>query len=270
MSPAGEGLVAKAKDWQLRHFRTKDTPSVGQALLMAGWGERFSIVAEAFRSTSFSILSMDASRRSHVYVVTSPADGEGKTTIATNIGVALSRSHLRVLLIDGDMRKPRLHHSFGVQEAVGLRNLLRGDVDIEDAPLASFISETSTPNLSVIPAGHGSEDTVQLLHSSFLQTLLDRVSEHYDVTLIDSPPMLHMTDARILGEHSDGIILVFRAGSTTLEQAQAARDLLDRDGIPVLGAVLNDFAPEREGLTNYYSSYTRYQNDDAKPEIILA
>ncbi len=267
---SGRGIIAKAKHWQSQHFGNANSPTVGQALLLAGWSERFSIMAEAFRSTSFSILSSETSRRSRVYVITSPADGEGKTTIACNIGVALSRSHLRVLLIDGDMRKPRLHNSFGVQEDIGLRNLLRGDLDVEKAPLSSFVTETSTPNLSVIPAGHGREDTVELLYSSSMQTLLDRVSEHFDVTLIDTPPMLHMTDARILGERSDGSILVFRAGSTTVEQAQAARDLLDRDGIPVLGAVLNDFAPEREGLSNYYSSYTRYQNDDTTSEITLA
>lgn len=267
---SGAGLVAKARDWQSRHFGNTPSPNIGQALLMAGWGERFSLVAEAFRSTGFSILSSESSRRSRIYVVTSPADGEGKTTIASNIGVALSRSNLRVLLIDGDMRKPRLHSSFGMQEGVGLRNLLRGDLDIENAPLSSFVIETSTPNLSVIPAGQGSEDTVQLLYSSSMQALLDRVSKHFDVTLIDTPPMLHMTDARILGERSDGSILVFRAGTTTLEQAQAARDQLDRDGIRVLGAVLNDFAPDREGLSNYYSSYTRYQKDEAKPEIIVA
>ncbi len=270
VSPAGQGLVAKAKDWQLRRFGSSSAIKIGHALAMTGWGERFSIVAEAYRSTSFSILLSDTSQRSRTYVITSPADGEGKTTIASNIGVALSRSHLRVLLIDGDMRKPRLHQSFAVQEDIGLRNLLRGDIDLENAPLSSFVRETSTPNLSVIPAGQGSEDTVQLLHSASMQTLLTRVSQEFDVILIDTPPMLHMTDARILGERSDGSILVFRAGSTTVEQAQAARDLLDRDGIPVLGAVLNDFAPEREGLSNYYSSYSRYQNDETKPETATA
>ena len=270
MSSANGSLLAKARDWQVRRFGTGSSAKAGHALAMTGWGERFSIVAEAYRSTSFSILLADMAQRSHVYVVTSPADGEGKTTVASNIGVALSRSRLRVLLIDGDMRKPRLHQSFGLREDFGLRNLLRGEVDLEKAPLRSFVRETATPNLWIIPAGRGTEDTVQLLHSENTQRLLSRVISEFDVILIDTPPMLHMTDARILGGRSDGSILVFRAGSTSVDQAQAARDLLDRDGIPVIGAVLNDFAPEREGLTNYYSSYTRYQSDEAESETSLA
>ncbi len=270
LSPAEGGLLGKAKSWQLRRFGSKDSVKLSHALTMTGWGERFSIVAEAYRSTSFSILLADMSQRCHIYVVTSPSDGEGKTTVASNVGVALSRSRLRVLLIDGDMRKPRLHHSFGIREDFGLRKLLRGEVDPARAPLASFVRQTSTPNLWVIPAGQGSEDTVQLLHSENMQRVLNRVATEFDVILIDTPPMLHMTDARILGGRSDGSILVFRAGSTTVEQAQAARDLLDRDGIPVVGAVLNDFAPEREGLSNYYASYTRYQSDEAEQETLHA
>ncbi|WP_419806307.1 GumC family protein [Terriglobus sp.] len=270
VSPTDNGLFAKAKGWPARRFGSGPSTKPGHALAMTGWGERFSIVAEAYRSTSFSILLADMSQRSHTYVITSPADGEGKTTVVSNIGVALSRSRMRVLLIDGDMRKPRLHHSFGIREDFGLRNLLRGELDLEKVPLPFFVKETATPNLWMIPAGRGSEDTVQLLHSENMQRLLTRVEGEFDIILIDTPPMLHMTDARILGGRSDGGILVFRAGATTLEQAQAARDLLDRDGIPLVGAVLNDFAPEREGLSNYYSSYTRYQTEDAASETTLA
>jgi succinoglycan biosynthesis transport protein ExoP len=231
------------------------------AVELAGWNDRFSIAAEAYRNTTLSILLSNANKRSRSYVVSSPNAGEGKTTIVSNLGVALSKSKLRVVVVDGDLRRPNLHRAFGMSNGYGLRNILRGELDIERSKTDALVLSTALPNISIIPAGEGSEDSVELLHSSYFSSLLTRLTRDFDVVLIDAPPILHMADARILAKQSDGAILIFRAGATTREQAASARDLIDNDGVRLVGTILNDFDPNRAGQRNYYSSYYRYQQD---------
>jgi capsular exopolysaccharide synthesis family protein len=229
---------------------------------MAGWSSNFSVVAEAYRSTTFSILLTGGpSKRARVYVVTSPNACEGKTTVTSNLGISLSKSNLRVVILDGDLRKPGMHNALGVPNDVGLRNLLRGEIDLARAATGTFCQATKIPNLSVIPSGSGSEEVVQLLHSSRLAELIDRLHREFDVILIDTPPMLHMADARIFAHYSQGAILVIRAGSTSREQATKARDLFDKDRVRLLGTILNAFHPDREGLSKYYDSYYRYKQE---------
>ena len=238
------------------------------AVQLTGWNDRFSIAAEAYRNATLSILLSDANKRSRSYVVSSPSAGEGKTTIVSNLGVALSKSKLRVVVVDGDLRRPNLHRAFGMSNTYGLRNILRGEVDLEKTRTENLVRVTALPNISIIPAGEGTEDSVELLHSSNFGFLLSRLKEEFDIVLIDAPPLLHMADARILAKQSDGAILIFRAGSTTRDQAIVARDLIDNDGVRLIGTILNDFDPNRVGQGNYYSSYYRYQQDS--PEKVAA
>ena len=230
----------------------------GRALTLARWEDDFSLMAEAYRNATFSILLSDSGKRTRTYVVSSPTAGEGKTTVTSNLGVALSKSKLRVVLIDGDLRKPSLHKAFGVPSSFGLRNILRGEVSLDSTPVASYAKRTHIPNLFVIPCGGGSEDIVGLLHSAYVGDLLTRLSHDFDIILIDTPPVLHMADARIFAGQSDGVIAVFRAGYTDREQAAAARDLFEHDGVRLVGTILNDFDPAREGKPGYYESYYRY------------
>ncbi len=224
------------------------------------WREQFSIAAEAYRNATFSILL--ASRTSgpaKIYVVTSPNSGEGKTTVVSNLGVALSQSQRRVVIVDGDLRKPGLHQALGMGNAPGLREVLRGEIDAATSPLESFCQKTSIPNLSIVSSGKGSEEVTGLLHAPAAGKLFARLAAEFDLVLIDTPPMLHMADARIFADHTDGVILIFRAGVTNLEQAQAAHDVFVYDRVRVLGTILNDFNPSREGKSNYYKSYYRYK-----------
>ncbi|GAA3757265.1 GumC family protein [Terriglobus aquaticus] len=253
-------------------LRTADTamPQVGEAVALTRWEDRSSITAEAYRSTGFSLLLADAQKKSKVYAVSSASDGEGKTTVVSNLGVALSRTRLRILLIDGDLRKPRLHASFGMRMDFGLRNLLRGEIDVTEAAPGSLYRQTPIHNLSIIPAGGGSEDSVELLHSPNVEKLLNRLRTEFDIILVDTPPMLHMADARVLAVRCDGGILVVRAHETDVDQAQAARDIFDSDGIPIVGTILNSFTPTREGLRDYYKSYERYQGDEDGSKVAAA
>ena len=229
-----------------------------EALAITRWEDQFSVIAEAYRSVTFSILLLNINRGPRTYVVSSPSDGEGKTTVLSNLGVALSKSRLRVLLVDGDLRKPRLHKVFGLRQESGLRNLLRGDVNPVTTPVQAFCRATDVPNLFVLPAGTGGENSVELLHSPQVAPLLTRLNREFDIVLIDTPPMLHMADARLLAGMSDGAILILRANATSVPEAAMARDLFDRDGVRLIGTILNDFNPEREGMGEYYSSYERY------------
>ena len=227
---------------------------------LSNWSENFSIVAEAYRSTTTSIMLSEHLRgEGLIYVLSSPNPGEGKTTVVSNMGVALSKSRLRVLLIDGDLRKPALHKVLQVPNDFGLRNLLRGETGLTPD---SLYQSTALPNLFVLPAGQGSEEAVELLHSPSTAELLRRFRCDFDIVIIDTPPMLHMADARILASHAQGVILVVRAGMTKREEATKARDLFDRDSVRMVGTILNDFNPNKSGLYDYYRSYQRYANEE--------
>jgi succinoglycan biosynthesis transport protein ExoP len=233
---------------------------------LSNWTENFSIIAEAYRSATTSIMLSEHPREhGRVYVLSSANAGEGKTTVTSNLGVALSKSRLRVLLVDGDLRKPALHKVLQVSNDFGLRNLLRGEgrpnLESGEPSTEPCYLTTSLPNLFVLPSGQGSEEVVELLHSTHTGDLLKRLRSEFDVVIIDTPPMLHMADTRILASHAQGAILVVRAGLTTRDEAAKARDLFDQDRVRMVGTILNDFNPDRNGLPNYYKSYYRYMED---------
>ncbi len=267
-SPLRSGLIPFTRT------SADDSPQDG-ALGLAKWGDAFSVVAEAYRSATFSILlTDDGSRRARVYVVSSPNAGDGKTTVTSNLGVALSKSKLRTVIVDGDLRKPGMHTALNVPNTFGLRNILRGEIDAERAPVDLFAKPSAVPGLFIIPAGTGSEEVVELLHSAHLASLIDRLHREFDVVLIDTPPMLHMADARIFAHFAQGVLLILRAGVTSRDQASKARDLFERDRVRLVGTILNAFDPRSEGQKDYYQSYYRYKEQveaaDAKAEKVAA
>lgn len=244
----------------------------GRQAALPNWGkDKFSVVAEAYRSATVSILLSDSTpKQGRVYLVSSPNAGEGKTTVSSNLGVALSRSRLRVLLIDGDLRKPALHKALQVKNEVGFRDLLRNYNRGGSESLRAACKPTIEPNLFVLPAGQGDEDIIELLNSSHASELIRRLRYDFDVVLIDTPPMLHMADARILATYSQGAILILRAGMTTRDEAMRARDLFAQDRVRVIGTILNDFDPKKNGLGNYYSSYYRYREEAPSDKEIVS
>jgi succinoglycan biosynthesis transport protein ExoP len=223
----------------------------------AGWDDDLSLVAEAYRNTTISILNAQHKDAVRSYVISSPSAGEGKTTITCNIGVALSKARLRVVLVDGDLRKPSLHKAFSIPNITGLRQVLGG----EKLLISDFCHPTEFDRLSVVPAGSGSATTVELLHSGEFGALIKDLSREFDVVLVDTPPMLHMADARMMAREVEGAILVFRSGVTTREDALTARLMLSRDRIQVVGSILNDFNPRAAGKSGYYDSYSAYRRN---------
>ncbi|MGI4755220.1 MAG: GumC family protein [Janthinobacterium lividum] len=247
ISPVQNAMVkfnGKATDTQAE--RTEET-----------WSED-ALVAESYRSTTLSLLLARPDKHSRTFVVSSPNAGEGKTTVTTNLGIALSKSKLRVVLVDGDMRKPRLHDVLSVDNSRGLRDLLRDGVSAYEGKMDLVCKPTAYENLSVIPAGSGKGSISDLLHSPELRILLDDLAERFDVVLVDSPPMLHIADARILAAQTSQVILVFRSGVTKRSNAVTARRMLERDRVEITGSILNDFDPSREGQRKYYNGYYDY------------
>ncbi len=232
------------------------------ALQTADWGANVSLSAEAYRNATLSILHAEAIDQPRIYIVSSPGAGEGKTTVTSNLGVALSQAKLRVLLIDGDLRRPSLHRAFSVPNDIGLRNVLRGEIEISAATLFALCQPTAFPGLSLMPSGSGTDQT-ELVHGPAVADIFDRLTANFDVILVDTPPMLHMADARVFARNAHGAILIIRSGTTTRDAAVLARDLLDGDGVRLVGAILNDFDPSREGKPGYYRSYYGYRQQNA-------
>jgi capsular exopolysaccharide synthesis family protein len=230
----------------------------GQALELIVLNQKRSLMAEAYRSAMSSILFARSSEQRHSILVSSPTMGEGKTTLVSNLGIAMAETGRRVILVDGDLRMPRLHSIFDVGTNCGVKDFLRGDVNAATCPVDLLAQPTMEPNLFVLPAGVGPEDPGELLHSRNLGILLRRLEQEFDIVLIDSPPLLHLADARVIAQLSRGTVLVLRSGVATRDSALAALAVLEGDDAALLGIILNDFDPGQEALYNYYSDYYRY------------
>lgn len=199
-----------------------------------------SVMAEAYRGALPAILFGNEQGNVRTLVVTSANPREGKTSTISNLAIGLADLNKRVLLIDGDVRSPRLHEVFGLSNQFGLADLLENSKhEPKLAPLSSGVDR-----LSVLPVGTPTEMTKNLLHSQRMVELLKTFESEYDIVLIDTAPALHMRDARLLGSLSDAVVLIVRAGQTSRDAASAVIDKFRQDGTPVLGVILNDWKPE--------------------------
>jgi capsular exopolysaccharide synthesis family protein len=162
-------------------------------------------------------------------------------------------------LIDADLRKPRLHEIFHLSKCAGLSRFLKENSPVEDYPFEDLVCATEVPGLYVLPAGDDAGDISSLLYSSRMAELLWRFRLEFHTVLIDTPPMLHLPDARILGRQADGVVLVLRASQTNREHAVAAAHRLKEDGTRVVGSILNQWAPEN-GQGRYYGYYKKTSN----------
>ena len=170
-------------------------------------------MAESFRATLTSLLTTGSSREDRrVILVTSPSPQEGKSTVITNLAIALAEIDQRVLLVDADLRRPRLHTVLNQANTWGLSDLLRETTPCEDYPAEALCRKTHVPRLSFLPSGPGSVNVSKLLYSPRMDDLLERLRNEFDAVLIDTPPVLRVADARILSRLADAVVLVFRAG----------------------------------------------------------
>ncbi len=199
-------------------------------------------VFEAFHSAVTSILSPGRSVNvPQVLVITSGSLHEGKSTVIGNLGLMAAEIGQRVVLIDGDLRNPQLHHIYRVPNEQGLSGLLLQSEECTEETLANAVWQTEIPGLSVLPSGPITNNVASMLHSQKLTDIITDLRTKYDLILIDTPPVLPFADARIFGKLADAVILVVRAGQTTLDLALAAKARFTEDGLPVFGTILNDW-----------------------------
>lgn len=207
-------------------------------------------IQESFRTLSANLL-IHAREPCRTFLLTSPAPGEGKSTLSANLAVSLTRQRPPVLLIDADLRRPVQHRIFRLSNDRGLSDVLEGGTVPEEA-----IQQTSG-GLHVLPSGPTPEDPASLLGSDRTKNLLHELSRKYPIILFDAPPMFSATDPALLAPLVDWTLLVLRAGTTTSEEARRAKSLLQTAGGKVLGSVLNDldarFAPAYHKHANYYT-----------------
>jgi receptor protein-tyrosine kinase len=212
-------------------------------------------ISESFRATLASLMfSPDGRGLTKVAVVTSASPGDGKTTITMNLGTAVAETGRRVVLVDGDIRRPMLHTIFGVPNTTGLVDLLAGNESLHTTPMADMVHMTGTPGLHVLPRGSG-PDRPGLLYSERLPELLTRLRREFDLVLVDAPPTLHVADTRVMGKYSDGVIFVVRSGRTTHEFARMAIQRLVDAGVPMLGTILNGCEPKKLQRYGYGYGY---------------
>lgn len=219
--------------------------------------ESRSLLAESYRSIRSQVLLSSAGKPPQCILVTSGMPQEGKTTTAMNLARILSQSESSVLLVDCDMRKPRIHKVFGISNKVGLSNYLT--TSGQSAPIQTAPHE----KLDLIPSGPVPPNPSELLASANMRQLIKEISSRYDFIVFDSPPVMSVTDSQILSRLVDGTIIVTKGGSTTWDELKRAVRLFADVKAHILGVVLNavqikdsNDAYYYQGYYNYYGSYS--------------
>jgi capsular exopolysaccharide synthesis family protein len=219
------------------------------------FGHPKSMLSEAYRNIRTSILFSFSERPPKKIVFTSPNPFEGKTTTAINSAIALSQTGARVMIIDADMRKPRVHQLFSERNGAGLSTFLSGN-----AKLVSVVKRSDIPNLYYIPAGPVPPNPSELLNSSLFKSMLGFLEQKFDQIVIDSPPALGFSDSVILSTSADGVILVVMGGRTPKDTLQRAKEVFVQVNAKILGVVINRVNVQQYDYKNYYYRYHYYQS----------
>jgi Mrp family chromosome partitioning ATPase len=242
----------------------------GRSSSLGDVSQPFSVGTEAFRMLRTSLIWSDPGDQLRSLVVTSAGPGEGKTMTAANLATTFAYDGMRVLLIDCDVRRPRLHGLFRVPRSPGLMELLMNrngnggpdthslslDADgVAHDPTAMVIRPTSVKGLSLLTCGALPTNASNLLSGARMRVLMEQLAKNYDLIILDTPPVLATADAGILSSLTDGVLLVVRAGQTDRAAAQRAHHLLANVGARIVGTVLNDPGGEVSQYGDYYYPY---------------
>jgi succinoglycan biosynthesis transport protein ExoP len=217
--------------------RAAQFTSIPQTIITAH--QPASSISESFRAIRTALYFSGEGKDSQVIQVTSPTPGDGKSTLISNLAVSIAKSGKRVLLIDADLRRPTLHRIFGVVNDVGLVSYLASDdSDRQIEPIATLI-----PGLSILPSGPAISNPSELLSGARMGDLIKSLRESYDFVLIDTPPVLAVTDPLTVAARVDGVIMAIRIANRVQFSSRRAKEALDRVGATILGVVVNGFAP---------------------------
>lgn len=194
-----------------------------------------SIISEQYRTIRANIQFSSLHHQHRTLLITSPGYGEGKSVTAANLATSMAQIGNKILLVDADLRKPSIHALFRLEESKGLTNVLSGETKVENA-----VVQTEVQGLEILTSGSVSNQPAELLSSSRLEQLIDSVKKKYDFILFDSPPILDVTDGRLLANRCEGTILVIRNGKTKTHEAVETKRLLNLAQAKCLGVIFND------------------------------
>lgn len=204
-----------------------------------------SSITEQYRTIRTNIQFSSVDKEYRTLIVTSAGLGEGKTTTTANLGVVMAQQGKRVLIIDADLRRPTMHSAFKVGNVAGLTNVLIRQRSLEEA-----VQLTEIETLDVLTSGPIPPNPAELLSSEAMKELMELALDKYDLILFDSPPILAVTDAQILSNSCDGVVLVVSSGKTKKEMGQKAIELLTSAKAKLLGVVINN--KKQKGGQDYY------------------
>lgn len=215
--------------------------------------------AEAYRGVRTALFFSTHGERHKVIQVTSPNMGDGKTTLAINLAVSIAQSGRKVLLVDADLRRPRVHRAFGVAGRVGLAEVLTGTAELDEA-----VQVTAIPNLSVLPCGRRPNNPAELLTTPAFEDALDDLRAAYDYVLVDSPPLLAVSDPCVVAPRVDGLILTVRIAKNGRPAAERARDLLTGLKVNCIGVVVNGVG-KQGAMAGYGYDHYKYADEYTTP-----
>jgi len=207
---------------------------------------------ESYKAARTNLMFSVTKENCPVFLFTSAIPGEGKTTTCMNVAITFAQAGFKTLLIDADMRRPRIYKNFAVSPSPGLSDILVGFSDI------GCICETNYKNLFLIPSGTIPPNPAELMTSQNMKALLDQLKEQYDYIFVDSPPVTVVTDAVVLANHVSGVIVVTRQGYSRKDTVSECVLALEQVKANVLGTILN--ACENKARGGYYGGYKRYED----------
>lgn len=193
-----------------------------------------SLISEQFRTLRTNVHFSTEGKKS-IILITSPSSSEGKSTTTANLAVSMAQQKEKVLLVDANLREPAIHFIFKKENSVGLTDVLKEEVSLKEA-----IIPTDIGSLDILTSGQMDVHPAELLGSKLLQATLQNALSVYDVILIDSPPILDVTDTKLLANKSDGVILVISQGRTEIEKAAEAKKALEFAKANLFGVILNE------------------------------
>ncbi|MFA1713798.1 CpsD/CapB family tyrosine-protein kinase [Peribacillus frigoritolerans] len=191
-------------------------------------------VVEQYRTIRTNLQFSAVEKDIRTMIFTSANAGEGKSTTSINVAAVFSQQGKRILIIDADLRKPSVHTNFNMENYLGLTNIIS-----KQNQLLDVVQPSIYPNLDVLTSGPIPPNPSELLGSNGMVTVLDEAKLHYDLVILDTPPVNAVTDAQVLASMTDGVVLVLSSGSTEIHQAQKAKELLENANAKLLGAILN-------------------------------
>ena len=240
----------------------------GPELLINADGQ--SVQGEAYRHLRTSVLLSTAGRAPRTLLVTSSLPSEGKTTTVVNMATVLAQTNVKVLVIDADMRRPRLHHVFGMENREGLSSML--STDITSAQLLSLTQPYKNSNIHLLSSGPLPPNPAELLGSQQMRDLLEEASQHFKYIVIDSPPIASFTDGVLISAIVDGVLLVVQGGKTSRQVVKRTRQMLQEIGAKVIGVVLNKVDLRSQEYYYYHQDQKNYytERNDAEPAVSKA